>query len=323
MRWAGKSVELTSKCLEVIGKYKDTALMDNPNRNREIYRLTRHYIEGVMLENRLDITPYLQPNYPMRYFKTLNDIYDHLLNHARNRGSGSGGVKDVFGENFDGWSTDKQKERYKKVRALLCNFDPHEIARQWDIYNLFATLQREPFNRKEPTVPDYGYCRTIISGARYLCKFNTAEEFYDYFETLSKQPDAKGERIAQKELSAAINGYGAALPLDFLKELGFTNFVKPDVHTMDICFGLGLAKSDRDTQGTIAAMKQIAINADETPYSLDRMFWLIGSGSFGDRPELLVENTTWARQQHNQKRSARERKKRFIEYMKTQISSLA
>lgn len=297
--------------------------MDHIARNCEIYRLTRHYVQDVMLESRFDITPYLQPDYPMRHFKILNDIYDHLLNHARNRGSGSGGVKDVFGENFDQGSTDQQRERYRQVRKLLCDFNPHEIAKQWNIYILFATLQNEPFNRKEPTVPDYGYCRTIISGARYLCKFATAEAFYDHFEGLSKQPGDKGERIAQRELSAAINGYGDALPLDFLKELGFTNFVKPDVHTMDICYGLGLAKSNDDIRGTIDAMKRIAWDASETPYSLDRMFWLIGSGNFGDRPELLVENTAWARQQHNQKRSARERKKKFIEYMKTQISSLA
>ncbi|MBZ0293641.1 MAG: hypothetical protein K8L99_13825 [Anaerolineae bacterium] len=295
--------------------------MNNSEYHRTLYRLTRHYIENVMLERKLSITPYLQPNYKIGQFQTLNEIYDHLLNHARNRGSGSGGVNNIFGENGD-TSTEKQKERYQQVRELLCDFDPRAIAAQWDIYKLFAALQKRPFQLREPTVPCYSFCRTIISGAQYLRKFDTAKAFYDHFEPLGTKLGDEGEKRAQQELSWAISGYGSALPLDFLKELGFTNFVKPDVHTMDICHRLDLARSNTDGQGTIKAMKQIALDAGETPYSLDRMFWLVGSGNFWDLPEVPVEITTWARQKHNQKRSAPERRTKFIAFIQQETMTL-
>lgn len=297
--------------------------MDRAEHNREIYQLTRHYIEVEMLEGKLDITPYLQPNFPLRYFDTLNDIYNHLLNHARNRGSGSGGTGKIFGSHYGRNTIGNPSERYRIVRELLCDFDPHEITANWDIYKLFAALKDEPFKLNRPTIPVFGFCSTIITGANYLCKFKTADEFYNYFENVSKQPGDQAERMAQKELSGSITGFGPALSLDFLKELGFANYVKPDVHTMEICYGLGLTKGNKDDRGTVRVMKAIATDAEQTPYSLDRMFWLIGSGSFGDHDELPVEHTTWARGKFNNKWQAPKRREKFIEYMKEEIPSLA
>lgn len=293
--------------------------MDNMDYHREIYRLTRHYVEQEMLEGRFDITPYLQPNFPLRYLNTLPDIYNHLLNHARNRGSGSGGTKKTFGQYYGRYTGDTGLERYETVRRLLCDFDPHRITQEWDIYKLFAALQDTPFNLKIPTVPAYGFCCTIITGANYLCKFDTAEAFYVHFEGISKLPGDQPERKAQRELSHAITGLGPALSLDFLKEMGFANYVKPDVHTMEICFGLGLAKGNKDDRGTVRIMKAIATDAGETPYSLDRFFWLIGSGNFYDREELPEKHTEWARNRFNNKWAAPERRQKFIDYMQRNL----
>ena len=47
-------------------------------------------------------------------------------------------------------------------------------------------------------------------------------------------------------ISHVVSGIGFALACDFLKELGFVNFAKPDVHVKAIVKGLNLSDSDDD-----------------------------------------------------------------------------
>lgn len=82
-------------------------------------------------------------------------------------------------------------------------------------------------------------------------------------------------------LAAEIDGIGYPLACDFLKELGFINYGKPDVHIIDIFSGIGLCDS-----------KSIAISNSKNNYreglilpkflliNVDKLFWLIGSGKF-------------------------------------------
>ena len=41
-------------------------------------------------------------------------------------------------------------------------------------------------------------------------------------------------------ISVKVSGFGFPLAYDFLKELGYTEYKKPDVHLIDIFKGLGL-----------------------------------------------------------------------------------
>jgi hypothetical protein len=77
-------------------------------------------------------------------------------------------------------------------------------------------------------------------------------------------------------MSEEIFGYGFSLACDFLKELGFTNYVKPDVHLIDIFSGVGL--SSKHVLDVFQTASQIAHDVNETPYAVDKAFWLIGSG---------------------------------------------
>jgi thermostable 8-oxoguanine DNA glycosylase len=78
-------------------------------------------------------------------------------------------------------------------------------------------------------------------------------------------------------MSEEIFGYGFSLACDFLKELGFTNYVKPDVHLIDIFSGVGL--SSKHVLDIFQTASQIANDVNETPYAVDKAFWLIGSGN--------------------------------------------
>lgn len=87
-------------------------------------------------------------------------------------------------------------------------------------------------------------------------------------------------------LSHEIDGFGFALSCDFLKELGYVNFPKPDVHLRDIFTALKLCQDEDDDYHLFKAIVRVAGHADVTPYNADKVFWLIGSGNFYDDPTI-------------------------------------
>lgn len=71
---------------------------------------------------------------------------------------------------------------------------------------------------------------------------------------------------------------GFALACDALKELGYTEYPKPDRHMKDILSGLGLCGKDEiEVFETLVGM---ANTLGITPYRLDKVLWLVSSGNF-------------------------------------------
>ena len=80
-------------------------------------------------------------------------------------------------------------------------------------------------------------------------------------------------------LSYEIHGFGFPLACDFLKEIGYTGFGKPDTHLKKIFGKLHLSRSSKDYD-VFRAILRIAAHAGKTPYEVDKIFWLVGSGNF-------------------------------------------
>jgi hypothetical protein len=64
-----------------------------------------------------------------------------------------------------------------------------------------------------------------------------------------------------------------------LKEIGFFNFAKPDVHLKRIFTELHLSATADDYR-VFKAIIRVAQHAGVTPFRVDKLFWLIGSGRF-------------------------------------------
>ena len=79
-------------------------------------------------------------------------------------------------------------------------------------------------------------------------------------------------------ISTRIRGMGFALVCDMLKEMGYVDYPKPDVHIIDICEALGL--SSRNQYDCFETICQMATDNDVTPYRVDKILWLICSGRF-------------------------------------------
>lgn len=87
-------------------------------------------------------------------------------------------------------------------------------------------------------------------------------------------------------LSEEIYGIGYPLACEFLKELGFVSYGKPDVHIIDIFEGFGLCHRGASPY----EIQKIIVHMDEakgvSAYKVDKLFWLIGSCKFYNHPEI-------------------------------------
>ena len=87
-------------------------------------------------------------------------------------------------------------------------------------------------------------------------------------------------------LSYEIDGFGFSLACDFLKEVGYLNFAKPDVHIKAILRGLELTSKNSNDYQTYRVLLRVADEAGLTPYHVDKLLWLVGSGFFYDHPDV-------------------------------------
>ena len=146
------------------------------------------------------------------------------------------------------------------------------------------------------------YCHTILSAANFIEQFSSASDFFGWVDFFDK--DDRARASLPMLLSREIEGFGFALSCDFLKEMGYINFPKPDVHLRDIFTALSLCPDKSDDYQLFKAVIRLASHAGVSPYNADKAFWLIGSGYFYADPHLGNEGRVGSR------------KKEFIEYAK-------
>lgn len=115
-------------------------------------------------------------------------------------------------------------------------------------------------------------------------QFSSGEEFYVWANHFYQ--DKRSIAALPMIMAEEIYGIGYPLACDFLKELGFVNYGKPDVHIINIFTDLGLCVKGSSPYEIQKIIVQIAEAKNVSPYNVDKLFWLIGSGKFYDHPEL-------------------------------------
>ena len=116
------------------------------------------------------------------------------------------------------------------------------------------------------------WSKAVVDSAMFICSFKSINEFNEF---VTKSKDLKAVPLL---ISRKIRGIGFALACNALKDIGYLDYVKPDVHLIDICDALGIA--GRDQIEVFDAMQQIAKDNNITPYKLDKVLWLVCSGYF-------------------------------------------
>jgi hypothetical protein len=231
---------------------------------------------------------------------TLAGLYEHILESAQSANMKAG----VIGGSIGGVG---------RLAPVLCDFEPAEVLEKhrsgWEGVLDDIVTHLKPRGRVSRTSRSIWprYCRTVLSGAGFLSRFSSAEEFYEWVGFFDA--DERARPALPLLLAQEIEGIGFALACDFMMGLGYENFSKPDVHVKEIFWAIGLSPLGTSDYEVFKDVARVARNVGVTPYVVDKLFWLIGSGYFYDDPHIGKQGRIGSQ------------KKRFIEVAKEQLEA--
>lgn len=272
-------------------------MKDNVVIDKKVYLLAKEYwpsrnITGVTAAL---VERYLNPLSLNPKPTTKEAIYQRILESAQNANMKAG----VIGRSIGG---------VEKLSPILESFNTKAVLDKYAsgyetiLDDIVEQLKPNGEVRRTSRSIWPQYCKTILSAANFIEQFSSASDFFGWVDFFDK--DERARAGLPLLLSREIEGFGFALSCDFLKEMGYVNFPKPDVHLRDIFTALSLCPDKSDDYQLFKAVIRLARHAGVSPYNADKAFWLIGSGNFYADPHL-----------GNEGRVGR-RKKEFIEYAK-------
>jgi len=209
----------------------------------------------------------------------LDKVFHFLMSSLKNRSMYSGVI---------GGSKEENINKLKNLLPTLASMNKYEDSNAL-LIDIFDELNldniQETLNNKRAIWNQYA--KSLFSAKAFLMQFKDYDDFMDWVDYFDE--DDRTRPALPLLLSERIFGLGFALSCDFLKELGRTKFGKPDIHVKDIFGELKLSKDKendflvlediiRISENKIAENK--VENKDVTPYAVDKLFWLIGSGKF-------------------------------------------
>ena len=195
----------------------------------------------------------------------MPDLYKRLLVSLTNRQGMPNSIGDVGA-----------------LSELLFRFNPNKVSNKyqgsWKV--LFKEIEKKvkPKSRMAIDIPqNYWviFSKGAIDSACFLSKFKSGPDFVKCVDN-SIENEAFIPSIPML-LSLEITGLGFPLACDFLKEAGWNEYAKPDTHTKHILGMCGFS-SGKDYD-TFKCIRKIASDVSESPYRVDKIIWLIGSGN--------------------------------------------
>lgn len=199
-------------------------------------------------------------------YKSKNDILHRLLLSLQNMQM----LPKVIG-----LDNEKRKAIFKK---LLFDYDSDKILNNYnedlllDAFNNSFVIK----NIESPKNLWRRYTKSIISACKFVSSFDSVKDFDNFVNRFNynEMSSAALPMLLEKE----IFGLGFPLACDFLKELGFSEYPKPDVHIKDIFVAFNLCENnDYSAYKVVIEMAHIV---NDSAYNVDKIFWLIGSGNF-------------------------------------------
>lgn len=209
----------------------------------------------------------------------MSELFRRLLQSAQNSNMKAG----VIGKSIDG---------FPNLGKALFNFNPKRIENKFnDAPDLLLTHIVEELHPRGKVRTGSAsiwpkYCRTILSAARFFNGFSNADEFYEWANGL--YADKRSMPALPLILAEEIEGIGYPLACDFLKDLGFIEYGKPDVHVIQIFVGIGLCQPKPSPYQVQKVITKIAESVGVSSFNVDKLFWLIGSGKFYNHEEFGI-----------------------------------
>ena len=271
---------------------KDDALID-----KKAYQLAKDYLPSLNIAGVTAsvIEKYLNPLTLNPKPTSKEGIYQRILESAQNANM----KPDVIGGAIGG---------VEKLSIVLEGFKPRAVidkyAGDWEAILNDIEEKLKPKGKVRRTSRGIWphYCQTILSAANFVEQFSSASDFFSWVDFFDK--DDRARASLPMLLSREIEGFGFALSCDFLKEMGYVKFPKPDIQLRYIFKALSLCHEKADDYQLFKAVIRLAGHAEVSAYNADKVFWLIGSGKFYNDLHIGKQGKIGSR------------KKEFIEYAK-------
>lgn len=227
-------------------------------RDRVVYNEADAFLVNLLREHNIavDLERYWNPApRPMN----IEGIYKCLLESAKNRDRMRRVVDQIVGA-------------IENTEEVLFNFNPVEVLRHFENWEQVSVAIRNALQVNAPNGNLWSqFCQAAISGARFLARFNSHESFYTWVAQFDRDDFIRP--VLPMLLSYELDGFGFALACDFLLEIGYTNFCKPDRHLNAIFSELGLCETGKNKEYKVfKAIVRMARNVQQTPYRVDKMF---------------------------------------------------
>lgn len=263
--------------------------------DKRAYQLAREYLpsRGITGITAALMDKYLNPLSLNPKPTSKETIYQRILESAQNANMKAG----VIGRSIGG---------VERLSVVLADFNAKAVLDKYAddskavLDDIVEQLKPNGVIRRTSRSIWPHYCQTILSAANFIEQFSSASDFFNWVDFFNR--DDRARASLPMLLSREIEGFGFALSCDFLKEMGYVNFPKPDVHLRDIFTALRLCPEKTDDYQLFKAVIRVANHAGVSAYNADKVFWLIGSGYFYADPHLGNEGRVGSR------------KKEFIEY---------
>lgn len=241
--------------------------MDKEKKLRMVFECAKQFLNDLIAQheelNEIILSRHLQHD---SKFDDMKDANRRLIESLTNRNMMTAVI------NF--------KEKESQLKPILCNYDAQKILDTYStpiqLFNVFRkTFKIKNVRSKKNLWRQFS--EGIISGSRFMASFRNKEECDRFIKTFSLNKYTKA--ALPMLLDREIKGLGLALACDVLKELGYRDYPKPDVHLIKIFSELKLSDST-DPYEVYKAIIEMAEVVHEDAYTVDKIFWLISSGRF-------------------------------------------
>ena len=168
-------------------------------------------------------------------------------------------------------------KRKDAFREIFLNYDANAILSSYTpetLLNRFA--ERLAINIERPNSIFSKYAKTVIDTCKFINGFANENDFDKHVQPyLSSVEDQI--RLAD-QIASAIYNCGFTLACNALKDLGYIEYAKPDTHIISILHTFSLC--DNKPKSAFRIILEMARAVGDTPFNVDRIFWMIGSGDF-------------------------------------------
>lgn len=241
--------------------------MDKNNKHKFVFKLAQEFLDKIIAEqpglNNSVLRKHLQHE---SKFENIKDAAGRLFLSLTNRDR----MFSVIGF--------KLKE--DQIKKILFDYNPNKILSFYKDPNALLQVFRKRFNLQNAMGERSlwrKFTEGIISGSQFMTSFRDKKNFDDFIKNFAFNKYTKA--ALPMLLSKEIKGFGFALSCDFLKELGYRDYPKPDRHLIEIFYNLGLSETEEPCD-VYKSIIEMAVVVKEDAYTVDKIFWLLSSGNF-------------------------------------------